>query len=128
DLVVETSRDEVLEAQGRVSGGRAFVRFVSLNNLRAELAELQIERDRLQGSIRTFQTLLDAVDMPSWQRTPDGTLCWVNEAYGEAVKAPTASTAIEEGRELLETVSREKIKAVATLDNPFRDKVATVVN
>src|SRR5690606_1687883 len=28
----------------------------------------------------------------------------------------------------LETVSREKIKAVATLDHPFRDKVATVVN
>ncbi|WP_436013627.1 ATP-binding protein [Rhizobium sp. LjRoot254] len=128
DIVVETSRDEVLEAQGRVSGGRAFVRFVSLNNLRAQLAELQIERDRLQGSIRTFQTLMDAVDMPSWQRSPDGKLSWVNDAFGEAVKAPTTDVVVQEGRELLETVSREKIKAVATLDNPFRDKVATVVN
>jgi len=128
DIVVETSRDEVLEAQGRVSGGRAFVRFISLNNLRAQLAELQIERDRLQGSIRTFQTLMDAVDMPSWQRSPDGKLAWVNDAYGEAVKAPTPAVVIQEGRELLETVSREKIKAVATPDNPFRDKVATVVN
>jgi signal transduction histidine kinase len=128
DIVIETSRDEVLEAQGRVSGGRAFVRFVSLNNLRAQLAELQLERDRLQGSISTFQTLLDAVDMPSWQRTPDGQLTWVNDAYGEAVKAPSKATAIAEGRELLETVSREKIKAVATMDTPFRDKVATVVN
>eukprot|EP01035_Chromulina_nebulosa_P032032 gene32032-42744_t len=68
DMVVETNRDEVLEAQGRVSGGRAFVRFVALNNLRAELAELQIERERLQTSIRSFQSLLDAIDMPSWQR------------------------------------------------------------
>jgi len=128
DMVVETGRDEVLEAQGRVSGGRAFIRFVALNNLRAELAELHIERDRLQSSIRTFQTLLDAVDMPSWQRDRDGALTWVNEAYGEAVAADSPSTAIKEHRELLETVTREKIKAVATDDNPFRDKVATIVN
>lgn len=128
DMVVETNREEVLEAQGRVSGGRAFVRFVALNNLRAELAELQIERDRLQTSIRTFQTLLDAVDMPSWQRGKDGELTWVNEAYGEAVDAKSPEGAVEEKRELLETVAREKIKAIATPDNPFRDKVATIVN
>ncbi len=46
DLVVESQRGEAIEAQGRVSGGRSFVRFVALNSLRAELAELQIERDR----------------------------------------------------------------------------------
>jgi signal transduction histidine kinase len=128
DMVVETGRDEVLEAQGRVSGGRAFIRFVALNNLRAELAELHIERDRLQTSIRTFQTLMDAVDMPTWQRDRDGKLTWVNEAYGEAVAASSPTAAIQEKRELLETVTREKIKAVATADNPFRDKVATIVN
>ena len=128
DMVVETHREEVLEAQGRVSGGRAFVRFVALNNLRAELAELQIERDRLQSSIRTFQALLDAVDMPSWQRDKNGELTWVNKAYGEAVDAPSPESAVQEKRELLETVTREKIKAVATPDSPFRDKVATIVN
>jgi signal transduction histidine kinase len=127
DLVIETMRDEVLEAQGRVSGGRAFVRFVSLNNLRAQLAELQLERERLKGSISTFETLLDAIDMPTWQRTPEGSLSWVNDAYGEAVQAPNKQVALTEGRELLETVSREKIKSIATIDTAFRDKVATVV-
>jgi signal transduction histidine kinase len=127
DMVIETTRDEVLEAQGRVSGGRAFIRFVALNNLRAELAELQIERERLQTSIRSFQSLLDAIDMPSWQRDKQGVLSWVNEAYGEAVASPSPSAALKDSRELLETVTREKIKAVATPDNPFRDKVATVV-
>lgn len=128
DLVVESATDEVLEAQGRVSGGRAFVRFIALNNLRAQLAELQIERDRLQSSIRGFQTLLDAIDMPSWQRDKDANLTWVNEAYGEAVNAPSPEIAVKEKRELLETVTREKIKAVATPDNPFREKVATIIN
>ena len=128
EIEIETVRDEVLEAQGRVSGGRAFVRFVALNNLRAELAELQIERNTLHASIRSFQTLLDAVDLPSWQRSSDGTLTWVNEAYAEAVSAPSPTDAVKDRRELLETVTREKIKAIATPDTAFRDTVKTVIN
>ncbi|MBP1885484.1 PAS domain-containing sensor histidine kinase [Sinorhizobium mexicanum] len=127
DLVLETQRNEVLEAQGRVSGGRAFVRFIALNNLRAELAELKLERDRLHASLSTFRTLLDAIDLPVWQRTTDGKLEWVNEAFAEAVDAQSANLAVAEGRELLSTAAREKIRAVSTLETPFSDKVSTVV-
>ncbi|ODR91041.1 PAS domain-containing sensor histidine kinase [Sinorhizobium alkalisoli] len=127
DLVLETQRNEVLEAQGRVSGGRAFVRFIALNNLRAELAELKLERDQLHTSLSTFRTLLDAVDLPVWQRSPDGKLEWVNEAYAEAVEARSPAAATAEGRELLATAAREKIRSVSTFDTPFRDKVSTVV-
>ncbi|RUM24666.1 PAS domain-containing protein [Rhizobium vallis] len=128
DMVVETIRDEILEAQGRVSGGRAFVRFVALNNLRAELAELRIERDRLMTSISAFQTMLDAIDMPAWQRDPGGRLTWVNQAYGEAVEARTPQQAINEGREMLTTVARERIRAVTTPESPFHDTISTVVH
>lgn len=127
DMVVETIRDEILEAQGRVSGGRAFVRFVALNNLRAELAELRIERDRLMTSISAFQTMLDAIDMPAWQRDPVGRLTWVNQAYGEAVEARSPQQAINEGREMLTTVARERIRATTTPESPFHDKISTVV-
>jgi len=128
DMVVETNRDEILEAQGRVSGGRAFVRFVALNNLRAELAELKIERDRLMSSISAFQNLLDAIDLPAWQRDTDGRLTWVNQAYGDAVEATTPQQAINESREILTTVARERIRAIATPESPFHDKISTVVH
>ncbi|MBZ7923791.1 PAS-domain containing protein [Ensifer adhaerens] len=127
DLVLETQRNEVLEAQGRVSGGRAFVRFIALNNMRAELAELKLEHDRLNTALVSFRTLLDAIDLPVWQRGTDGSLTWVNEAYADAVEAPDVATAVNEGRELLATVAREKIRAVSTFDTPFRDKVSTLV-
>ena len=127
DIVVETSRGEVLEAQGRVSGGQAFVRFIALNNLRAEAAELKLERDRLVQALGTFQTLLDQLDLPVWQRSADGALVWVNQAYGEAVEAKTVEAAVREGRELLPTIAREKIRAASTYDTPFREKVSTVV-
>ncbi|EJC81908.1 LOW QUALITY PROTEIN: histidine kinase [Rhizobium leguminosarum bv. trifolii WSM2297] len=128
DMVVETIRDEILEAQGRVSGGRAFVRFVALNNLRAELAELRIERDRLMTSISAFQSMLDAIDMPAWQRDPAGRLTWVNQAYGEAVEARSPQQAINEGREMLTTVARERIRATTTPESPFHDTISTVVH
>lgn len=127
DMVVETHREEILEAQGRVSGGRAFVRFVALNNLRAELAELKIERDRLLSSISAFQGMLDSIDLPAWQRDTEGRLTWVNHAYGEAVEAPTPEQAVSEGREFLTTVARERIRATATTESPFHDKISTVV-
>ncbi len=127
DMVVETIRDEVLEAQGRVSGGRAFVRFVALNNLRAELAELKIERDRLMTSISAFQSMLDAIDMPAWQRDTAGRLTWVNHAYGDAVEAQSPQQAINEGREILTTIARERIRATATPESPFHDTISTVV-
>lgn len=127
DMVIETQRDEVLETQGRVSGGRAFVRFIALNNLRAELAELKIERDRLMSSISTFQALLDTIDLPVWQRNTEGTLTWVNEAYGEAVEAVSPLQAVRESREFLSTVARERIRATVTPESPFHDKISTVV-
>jgi PAS domain-containing protein len=86
DMIVETVRGHVIEAQGRVSGGRAFVRFVTLSNVRAELAELKTERDRLLTSLDTFQALMDVIDMPVWLRGPDSKLVWVNNAYVQAVE------------------------------------------
>jgi signal transduction histidine kinase len=127
DLVVESQRGDAIEAQGRVSGGRSFVRFLALNSLRAELAELQIERDRLAATIASFQALLDTIDMPVWQRNDAGRLTWVNEAYGEAVEAKNKDDAVGQGRELLPTVAREKIRAAVTPEAPFHDKISTVV-
>jgi signal transduction histidine kinase len=127
DLIVETHRNEILEAQGRVSGGRAFVRFVALNNMRAELAEAKLERDRLQSALNSFHTLLDAIDLPVWVRGADGALVWVNEAYSHAVESANPGDAVKEGKELLATIAREKIRAVSTYDTPFREKVSTVV-
>ncbi|SIR29019.1 PAS domain-containing protein [Rhizobium sp. RU35A] len=127
EMAVETNRDEILDVQGRVSGGKAFVRFVALNNLRAELAELKIERERLVTSINLFQTLLDSLEQPVWHRDPDGNLAWVNQAYGDAVEATTPAQAVQESREFLGSIAREKIRATATVHSPFHDRVSTVV-
>ena len=127
DLVVETQRGEVLEVQGNLYGGRAYAHFVALDNLRAELAELKIERNRLRSSIATFESLLDSIEQPVWQRDGDGRLVWVNQAYSDAVESTSPQQAVQEGREILGTLTREKIKSSATPESPFHDTVSTAV-
>lgn len=127
DLVLETSRGHVIEAQGRVSGGRAFVRFVALTNLREEVAQLKVERDRLVGALETFQGLLDALDMPVWVRDDNHRLVWANTAYSKAVEARDGAEAVARGLELLGTQARDKIRSRVARDRPFKDKLSTVV-
>lgn len=127
DLTVETQRGEVLEVQGRVSGGKAFARFVALSNLRAELAELKLEREHLIASIETFQNLLDNMEQPVWRRDPQGNLVWVNHSYATSVDATTPDHAIREQRELLPTITRQKIRATTTLESPYHDRISSVV-
>lgn len=127
DKIVETQRGHVLETQGRVAGGRAFVRFVALGDLRARLATLESERDRLGAAIETMQTLLDAIEAPVWLRGPDGELLWVNRAYSDAVEASDGNDAVSRGLELIGSHAREKIKAASSFDRPYIDKVSTVV-
>ncbi len=128
DLTIETQRGEVIEVQGRVSGGKAFARFIALNNMRAELAELRVERERLLSSMSTFQELLDSIEQPAWRRNNEGALIWVNHAYAIAVDATTPQQAVNEQRELLNTVTRQKIRATATPESPYHDRISTVVS
>lgn len=128
DMIVETVRGHVIEAQGRVSGGRAFVRFVTLSGVRAELAELKTERDRLLTSLDTFQALLDIIDMPVWLRGPDAKLVWVNNAYVQAVESADRQDTLTRELELLGTATRERVRAMTTPERPFQDKVSTVIH
>lgn len=127
DLVLETVRGYVIEAQGRVSGGRAFVRFVALSNVRAELASLKAQRDRLVASLDIMQTLFDVLDMPVWLRDPDGTLNWVNTAYVRAVEGADLADVLDRKLELLGTATRERVRVATTVERPFHKKVSTVI-
>jgi len=128
DIVIETQRGDVLEVEGRLSGGRAFARFVALNNLRAELAELKIEKSRLLSTISAFEALLDTIEQPVWRRDSEGQLIWVNQAYSEAVEAGTPDKAVGQQRELLGSVDRANIRARTTPESPFQGTISTVVH
>ncbi|MEM6463040.1 MAG: ATP-binding protein [Pseudomonadota bacterium] len=127
DMEIETQRGQLLEAQGRISGGRAFIRFTALANMRAELAALKAERDRLAGTLDSLRALLDSVDMPVWLRNADGKLKWVNQAYAHAVEAKDGTDAVNRAIEVLGTQVRARIGSERLPERPFVERVSAVV-
>ncbi len=127
DLTIETTKGEILEAEGRVSGGRAFVRFVTLANLRSEIIELQMERDRLIKTFEALQQLFDIISLPVWMRDQSGRLIWVNNAFSDAVEAQSRTETLDLRLELLGSQTRERIRAITSDLKPFHEKVSTVV-
>jgi signal transduction histidine kinase len=127
DLVVETHKGGLLEAQGRTASSWRAVRFLSLSQPQHEFAQLRSEHQRMRAEHESFVALADSLDAPCWLRGPDGRLAWVNAAYARAVDATSAEAAIHEGREFLATSAREAVAAHHRTSAVYADTLATVV-
>ena len=109
EILAETQNGYVLEVIGSTTGGRAHVRFGALEALRAELAELKVAHKRQKAVVNRFDALLDAIDMPAWQRDGEGRLTWVNRAYMRAVEGESIEDTIAENRMLLAAAAQAKL-------------------
>ena len=127
DLVAETARGDVIEAQGRIAANHTVVRFSALTAARRDHAELRLEHQRLRGEHETLLGLARSLSMPAWLRSGDGRLSWVNPAYARAVEASDDKAAVAGQMEFLGTTARDQI-AHEHLSRPvFANEVATVV-
>jgi signal transduction histidine kinase len=127
DLAVETQGGGFLEVQGRRPTGHAVVRFLSLTRSQTEHARLQVAHQQLLGEHALLVGLVNSLGMPFWLRSPEGKLSWVNKAYVSAVDAPSAETAVNEGREFLGTQAREAIVRHHLAQPVFSQTLSTVV-
>lgn len=127
DLVLETQKGVLLEAQGRFAASHAAVRLASLSNAMREHAELRHEHQRVAAEHESLLALARAVDMPIWLRGPDHRLTWVNPAYAAAVEADTPNAAIEQDRQLLGTTARQAIQLQHLSEPVFARRISTVV-
>ncbi|TIX42621.1 MAG: alkaline phosphatase, partial [Mesorhizobium sp.] len=127
DLVIESQAGQPLEVHGRKSAAHVLVRFVSLSETQRSQARLKIENQRLAADHETLIGLLDALKMPSWLRTVDGRLKWVNRAYAEAVEAENAEAAVRDGKEFLGGQARDTIAAQHKSHPVFEQALSTVI-
>jgi len=127
DLVVETARGAVIEAQGRAAANHTVVRFLSLTQARREHAELRLEHQRLRGEHETLLGLAGALSTPAWLRSQDGRLTWVNDAYASAVEVQNAKEAVAGQREFFGTAAREQIAHGHLSSSVFSSQLSTVI-
>ena len=126
DLTIETQGGAVLEAQGRVSGAHAFVRFVELTGTRSQLAKLELDHARVSAEFDALSVLFEQMDAPAWMRDNDGRLVMVNRAYAHAVEGTNVDSVRRHGTPLLDRAHRETAErhhGEAIADSPVRTSV-----
>lgn len=127
EMMVETTRGTLLEVYGRAAANHLAVRFVSPNAVRREHAQLRLEHQRLRAEHDNLLGLVDALKMPVWMRDGEGRLTWVNNAYAEAVDAPSPAAAVNQNNELLGVAAREEIERAHHSGAVFEQEMTTVI-
>ncbi len=127
DLPLLARGGGVVEAQGRTSGGYAFVRFVELAGDRLALSRLEAEHVRLNSLFDVMRALFEKLPTPAWLRDGLGALLWTNGAYAAAVDRPDAETVVRDGVELLDSPQRRMVVQAETGNGYFRGTVPAVV-
>ena len=127
-LTVVTRSGNHVEATGRTVGGWALVRLSDLSGDRLETARLTDRLDRLKRDIEVMRQLLQRLPMPTWLRSEDGTLVWVNAAYARAVDLPGPEAVIAQGTELLDAADRQALRRMPRQDGTARKRVPVIVS
>jgi signal transduction histidine kinase len=108
-MTLETLHARPIEAEGSIVGGRAVLRLRDVGGVKRELADLSIRYRHLLGTAEILRTLIDSLPVPMWARDETGLLTFANTAYVNAVEAPDATDAVENGIELFDRNARMEI-------------------
>lgn len=125
NIGLRTTGNELLEADGRVAGSMATLRFRPLSGERQQITELSYDARKLGLQVERLSAVLDSAPLPVWLRDQDGKLSWVNKAY---VKAMEVSGSDQVLKSSLEIAPAEKIDtSKADAKQALRGRAHTVL-
>jgi signal transduction histidine kinase len=127
NLLLRTGAGGDVEADGRVSGGRAILRFRDIAGYRKQVAEIISQHRQLARDIGLGRALYNALPHPVWIRGGSGQIEWVNKAYVRAVGAKSEVEATDRQLELLETRQREELANVLVRQESFRKRMPLII-
>lgn len=123
NLVLRTTAGGHVDADGRVSGGRALLRLRDVAGSRRDLARILDQHRQLARDITLSRALFNALPMPVWIRGADGRIEWVNAAYAKAVEAASEDEVRERQIDLLEIRQRAEAQAVLAKAGTFSKRL-----
>src|SRR5262249_50034211 len=127
-LLLKTTADAHLEADGRAVGAHAVLRLRDVAAYKGDLIKMLDEHALLLGELRSGRVLLDAIPMPIWLKGSDGRIQWANAAYIAAVEAKSLMEVRERQIELLEQSQRKAVAAALDKQPSFRKRMPLVIN
>ncbi|HVY43677.1 MAG TPA: PAS-domain containing protein [Hyphomicrobiaceae bacterium] len=126
-MLLRTVAGGHVEAEGRVSGGRAILRLRDVAGYRRDLARIIDQHRQLARDITLSRALFNALPLPVWIRGADGRLEWVNKAYVTCVEAADEEEVRERQIELLESRQRQDVHRSLTRGETFRKRMPLII-
>lgn len=126
-MLLKTNAGGHVEAEGRVSGGRAILRLRDVAGYRRDLARIIDQHRQLARDISLGRALFNALPLPVWIRGTDGRLEWVNKAYVQAVEAADEEEVRERQVELLESRQRQELRRTIGLGETFKQRLPLII-
>jgi signal transduction histidine kinase len=126
-MLLKTNAGGHVEAEGRVSGGRAILRLRDVAGYRRDLARIIDQHRTLARDISLGRALFNALPMPVWIRGADGRIEWVNKAYVQAVEAADDDEVRERQVELLESRQRQELRRAIGLGETFKQRLPLII-
>ncbi len=127
DLIVASRNGTLIEVIGRQTAHHSIVRFLSVSAMRAEHVSLKADHEATKKSLRLLQELAEAAPLPIWMRDPDGTLAYVNPAYGQLTGIDRDQEPSSPPVELLDAAAREIFDRRHLRETRTRQEVSLVV-
>ncbi len=124
NMLLRTSAGGHIEADGRVSGGRAILRLRDIAGSRRDLARIMDQHRQLARDITLSRALFNALPMPVWIRDNQNHIAWVNKAYVAAVEATDEQEVRDRQIDLVETRARTDMQAALAEGRTFRKRLA----
>lgn len=126
-MLLRTGAGGHVEAEGRVSGGRAILRLRDVAGYRRDLARIIDQHRQLARDITLSRALFNALPLPVWISGPDGRIDWVNKAYVASVEAAGDDEVRERQIELLESRQRRDLRRVLAPGQTFRKRMPLII-
>jgi signal transduction histidine kinase len=101
NIGIRTKAGDLIEADGRVAGSLAALKFRPLSGERRQVSELAYDASKLVKQVERLSGLLDAAPFPIWIRDHEGKLQWVNQAYVKETEAGDISAVLTSNLELV---------------------------
>lgn len=127
NMLLRTLEGGDVEADGRVSGGRAILRLRDIAGYRRDLARIMDQHRQLARDIGLGRALYNALPHPVWMRGARGQIEWVNKAYVKAVGARDEADVLERQTELLETRQRQELASVLVRGESFQRRLPLII-
>jgi len=126
-MLLRTKAGGHVEAEGRVSGGRAILRLRDVAGYRRDLARIIDQHRQLARDISLGRGLYNALPFPVWLSGANGRIEWVNKAYAKAVEAASEEEVCERQIELLEQRQRQELRKSLTQGQPYSKRLPLII-